>query len=63
MTSYQTLLPYLEAISLELPSCTLLTNNGGRLQVQTKIKAAVGYFIAAFAVDPAKILQPNTHTT
>ena len=30
------LLIYLEAISQEVPSCTLLTNDGGRLQVRRK---------------------------
>ena len=34
MTSYQNLLPYLGAISSELPSCTFLTNDGGTFQVQ-----------------------------
>ena len=35
MTSYQNLLPYLGAISSELPSCTFLTNDGGTFQVLT----------------------------
>ena len=38
MASYGTLLPYLEAISLELPSCTFLTNDGGLFQVYTRTK-------------------------
>ena len=36
MTTSHPLLPYLKAISQEPPSCTLLTNDGGRLQVKSQ---------------------------
>ena len=35
-TTSHPLLPYLKAISQEPPSCTLLTNDGGRLQVKSQ---------------------------
>ena len=58
-TTERNMQPYLRAISLEAPSCTLLTTDLGKVEVQAHLLSTLSPFLASLLAQAGRTQSKN----